>query len=91
MCQGWAKHYRFCNDREVFETIDKKISKMIGSFIGNYSSAIKGLDNEERRALLGVGKLADINFRPFTWPKSAAKTALAVQSSHIGASREVRL
>jgi hypothetical protein len=76
MCQGWAKHYRFCNDKEVFEALDKKISEMIGSFIGNYSNAIKKLVYEERRALLGVGKMTEIDFKPFAWPKSAARAAL---------------
>ena len=71
MCQGWVKHYRFCNDRNIFENLDKRISEMIGSFIGNYLSAIKRAGEDERRSLLGVAKLTEIDFKPFDWPKSA--------------------
>jgi RNA-directed DNA polymerase len=83
MCQGWAKHYRFCNDMNAFENLDKKISEMIGSFVGNYSAAIKRVGGDERRTLLGVGKLAEIEFKPFDWPKSAVKavTGQDAQSS----------
>jgi len=70
LSQGWAKHYRFCNDKNMFEVVDSKISKMIGAFIGNYSAAIENLDAQERRILLGVGRLSDLEFKPFEWPKS---------------------
>jgi hypothetical protein len=66
-----AGHYRFCNDKEIFETLDKRISEMIGPFIGVYSDATRKYGYEARRALLGVGKLTEIDFEPFAWPKSA--------------------
>lgn len=70
ICQGWAKHYWFCNDTGMFKSIDEKISRMIGDFIGNYTNAIKNTGYEERRILLGVAKVAEIDFRPFRWPQS---------------------
>jgi retron-type reverse transcriptase len=69
MSQGWAKHYRFCNDKTIFEGIDKKISEMIGSFIGVYSNTIKRVGEDGRRTLLGVGRLTEVEFKPFIWPK----------------------
>jgi RNA-directed DNA polymerase len=71
--QGWGKHYRFCNDSSVFKNLDRKTSEMIIQFIGVYSKAIKKLGEDERRKLLGVGRLADIELKSFTWPVSICK------------------
>lgn len=75
MSQGWAKHYRFCNDRKTFEHLDSKISEMIGPFIGNYSNAIQKLDEKYRRVVLGVGKISEVGFKPFEWPKTQMEKA----------------
>ena len=77
MTQGWAKHYRFCNDKNVFVNLDKEVSDLIGSFIGAYAIAVRRLGQKERRTLLGVGKMAEIDFRPFNWPESEMKRIAA--------------
>jgi retron-type reverse transcriptase len=69
MIQGWGKHYRFCNDPKLLESIDEKISEIQREYIAIYAETIRLVAHKQRRNLLGVGLLSEIERKPFKWPK----------------------
>jgi RNA-directed DNA polymerase len=64
---GWAKHYRFCNDRQTFEALDAYVDEALREYLGAYAQARKARLSESRR-LLGVGTMKEIDWKPFIWP-----------------------
>lgn len=67
--EGWGKHYWFCNDRQMFRSIDEKVSELIRSYLGVYSSVRKKIDPKFHQSLLGIEALADLDLSPFSYPK----------------------
>jgi RNA-directed DNA polymerase len=67
MVQGWGKHYRFCNDTDVFVNLDRQISDEIRKYIGAYTAALNKSGPIGRRRLLGVQQLAAIDLSPLKW------------------------
>lgn len=74
--QGWAKHYRFCNDGECLRQIDNMISDRIGKYLSMYRDERSKSDDVMRWKLLGIEATAQVERFPFSWPKS--KEALIV-------------
>lgn len=73
--RGWGKHYYFCNDTDLFARIDAQLDELLRSYIGNYAGCRLRTGVDRRRSLLGVERLADMDRRPFRWPKDPAKIA----------------
>ena len=65
---GWMKHYRFCNDRKTFRDLDVYVDREIKKYLGAYAS-ISNKNPDNRRKFLGVGLMADVDLKPFSWPK----------------------
>jgi len=70
MIQGWGKHYRFCNDKVALQNIDSKISGMIRAYLGEYAQARSSASDIEKRSLLGIDLLSQIELNSFEWPKT---------------------
>jgi len=75
MVHGWGKHYRFCNDEKCFARIDELVDELLTSYFGRYASARERGPQEERRKLLGVQRLSQIERQPFRWPKLLSNVA----------------
>ncbi len=66
--QGWAKHYRFCNDGECLRQIDNAVSDRIGRYLAIYRNERTKADDKMRWKLLGIEATAQIERVPFLWP-----------------------
>jgi hypothetical protein len=60
------------------ESIDEKISAMQREYIGIYADTIRLVAPKQRRNLLGVSLLSEMERKPFQWPK---KTVAEVSGS----------
>lgn len=69
MIDGWGKHYWFCNDRQVFENLDQKISECIRKYLGEYSAIRADTAATSHQRMLGVSELRHIPREPFAYPK----------------------
>lgn len=68
MIKGWGDQYFYCNERNVFKTLDDQIDIRLGKFIGRYDDLRKGTgDQKHRRKLLGVSLLAESKNEPMAW------------------------
>jgi hypothetical protein len=67
--QGWGKHYRFCNDSKCFERLDEKIAELMRKYLAKYRNEREKLNDAGRWRLLGIEALAQIERKPFLWPK----------------------
>ncbi|RVU38743.1 RNA-dependent DNA polymerase [Hwanghaeella grinnelliae] len=65
---GWGKHYRFCNDSNIFVNLDTHVDNEVRKLIGAYTDARSRAVISGRR-LLGVSSLRDLPTEPFQWPK----------------------
>lgn len=72
--QGWAKHYRFCNDNECLRHIDKAVSDKIGWYLSNYRHERAKADETMRWKLLGIEAAAQVERTPFLWPTAKGAT-----------------
>lgn len=69
MVDGWGKHYWFCNDRQLFNSIDEKIRLAIGDYFGAYSDIRSRLPSAQKHAPLGLTALGEMDRTPFNYPK----------------------
>ncbi|NML72766.1 RNA-dependent DNA polymerase [Rhizobium sp. S-51] len=69
MIDGWAKHYWFCNDKQTFEIIDKKITELVRRYLGEYTNVRKSTDECSHLTLLGISEINLIPREPFSYPK----------------------
>jgi retron-type reverse transcriptase len=67
--QGWGKHYRFCNDTKCLERLDEEISQLMRKYLAIYREENAKLPDAGRWRLLGIESLAQIERKPFIWPK----------------------
>jgi hypothetical protein len=67
--QGWGKHYRFCNDTKCFERLDQSVLTLIRNYLAAYREERGKTDDAGRWHLLGIEALAQIERKPFLWPK----------------------
>lgn len=68
--EGWGKQYSYCNEKNLFKSLDKKISEQITRLIGSYTDRRKRHPSQDSgRKLLGVRLLQEEIFDPFIWPK----------------------
>lgn len=67
---GWSKHYWFCNDTDLFKSIDDRINLYVRSFMGGYSNIRKDLDIAMRAKLFGINQLSNMKRNSFVY-KSA--------------------
>jgi len=70
--EGWAKHYVFCNDENVFKNIDIYVDEKIAEYIGLYTSTKKRFDAVPSRKLLGVTQVSHLPRKSFAYPRSSA-------------------
>lgn len=70
---GWGKHYRFCNDTKILDTLDLYVDGETKKLLRAYVLARKKRIIPARR-LLGISSLSDLPMEPFLWPKSGTKT-----------------
>ena len=63
--EGWGKQYRHCTDKTIFEKLDQSISARLNKYIDSIQKRQQEMDTQghfqEKRRLLGVFCLADIN------------------------------
>lgn len=71
MIDGWGKHYWFCNDREIFRSIDSKVNEAIKKHLGVYSSVRQSVDPTLHQSILGLNSLANLDLSPFQYPSLA--------------------
>lgn len=71
MIDGWGKHYWFCNDKQIFENLDRKFSELITRYLGVYARIRTETAKEKHQMLLGVSELQNIPREPFIYPKRA--------------------
>lgn len=69
MIDGWGKHYWFCNDRQLFQSIDEKVRTAIGEYLGAYSDTRNRLPQEKGHLPLGLTNLGEMDRSPFAYPK----------------------
>ena len=75
--QGWGKHYRFCNDAKCFEQLDQQVSTLIKQYLAAYRRERERTDAALGRwRILGIEALAQIERKPFLWPKKKEKQFL---------------
>ncbi|MEJ2119307.1 MAG: reverse transcriptase domain-containing protein [Alphaproteobacteria bacterium] len=68
MLKGWAEQYSYCNERNVFQTLDREIDKKLAAYIGRYGALrTASTDLDEQRRMLGVSLLADVNAEMLQW------------------------
>lgn len=72
LIEGWGKHYRFCNDRTLFQTLDAQVNDKVSAYLGRYSRAVKSRP-EDRRALLGLEDLGSIQMNSLVWPSRVGR------------------
>jgi hypothetical protein len=78
---GWGKHYRFCNDKILMETLDIRLTEMIRLYMDGYGRALTPVNDSRRRMLLGVDLLQMIEQKPLLWPKGKQSRNLDVDKS----------
>jgi RNA-directed DNA polymerase len=69
MISGWGKHYKFCNDLNVFKNIDSETRGLIRAFLGQYRDVREQLGESSYSKLLGIEEIAALKFEPLAWPK----------------------
>ena len=67
--QGWAKHYRFCNDGVCLGYLDKHIQKQIREYLARYREQHGDADDAYKWRLLGIEAISEVERTPFTWPR----------------------
>jgi hypothetical protein len=68
MAKGWAHHYAFCNDRRTIESIDELINETFLAYVGKAQKIAEKKERKIAAALLGYRGIADVNFKPLSWP-----------------------
>jgi hypothetical protein len=62
--KGWGEQYSYCNERNIFQTLDRAIDKKLRSYLGRYRDIRSSTsDTDAQRRLLGVSLLADSNMK----------------------------
>ncbi len=67
--QGWGVHYRFCNDKNCFAHLDKKVRERLTAYIGTYSAVRSRTDEAGAWRVIGIQSLSQIPLTSFIWPK----------------------
>jgi hypothetical protein len=66
--KGWGEQYSYCNERNVFQTLDQEIDKLLRGYLGRYSSIRSSTSNSDvQRRLLGIALLADSEGQMIKW------------------------
>ena len=66
--EGWSKHYWFCNDQKCFENLDTEVAKIFCRYMDAYNAAQKSSPTFTT-ALLGIGKMKELDPKHFKYPK----------------------
>lgn len=82
--QGWAKHYRFCNDGECLQQLDNTISDRLGRYLSTYRDERLKADDAMRWKLLGIEATAQIERVSFSWPTGKGATVVPSGFSFTG-------
>ena len=67
--QAWGKQYYYCNDGDIFEKIDKKISTSLSIYMEFYKKITTNPNNPYAYEILGIESLTNLKREPFSWPK----------------------
>ncbi len=66
--KGWAEQYSYCNERNVFQTLDGEIDKKLRGYLGRYRDMRSSTTEEDaQRRLLGVALLTDSDGAMIEW------------------------
>jgi hypothetical protein len=60
LVNGWGQAFRFCNSRQVFESLDKEIGQRVERFRRDNAKLARSLPPEARSRVLGVTRLVDV-------------------------------
>jgi retron-type reverse transcriptase len=66
--RGWGKHYRFCNDRDVFKRIDNQLHERVGKYLARYRDIKQKRPAADAASLLGIDELAHHKRAELPWP-----------------------
>lgn len=69
--RGWGKHYKFCNDDDLFRRIDLQVQKSVREFLGEYKNIRLARGADDASSLLGIDELSKQSRVPLAWPKRA--------------------
>lgn len=70
---GWGNQYYFCNDRNIMNSIDQKISELLRSAFDDFKTIWRGFGYLGRRRLMGVKSLHDCKTAPIEWRRVSRK------------------
>lgn len=66
--KGWGNQYSFCNNRQIFQSMDLKVDQKLKTYLTTYKEKAKQfVDNDfqkNRRRLIGVHLLEDSKYDP---------------------------
>lgn len=62
---GWAEAFSYCNSRNTFEDLDRKIDEELSHFRNFYRDLCIGLDWKGKRRLMGVRLVGDVRLSSF--------------------------
>ncbi len=66
--KGWGEQYSYCNERNVFQTLDRQIDKGLRGYLGRYSDIRSSAENDNaQRRILGVALLTDSGGDMIEW------------------------
>ena len=74
---GWGRHYKFCNELNVFSQMDADLDNLLREYLGAYKSERSSADQRMQRNILGVPLLRDLVNNPFDWPESVPRSHAA--------------
>lgn len=62
--KGWGNQYSFCNDKSLWGSIDDEVNKKISRLLGSYRKSYSSKDKTNQRRLLGVHLIVDSKSNP---------------------------
>jgi RNA-directed DNA polymerase len=68
---AWGRHYRFCNEKSIFNQLDDILGERLRRYLGAYSAECRLANQTAKRRLLGIQFLEELVDCPLGWPKTA--------------------
>jgi len=70
---GWAMHYRICNDSLCLQKLDGQIAKLVDEYLAVYRSVRNNVGVDSTWSLMGIQSLDAVEKSSFLWPRSKTK------------------
>lgn len=74
---GWGRHYKFCNEINVFRHLDNEVDELLRQYLGSYKAERTAASQKLQRNLLGVPLLQELVSESFAWPESQPRSFAA--------------